>query len=375
MRKTDRTTLFVVAVVMVLVTNQFLSFDPPEIVISRSSKSVSESGLANERQKEMSTTLREIGKRRPLGWEASKWSAYRRQHHKNTTEFDALVKWKPLGSIDHADYSPKRAASEILTYGLAGVFPWYGYRLPAMRFNAPFTNSTQVEMVMVEGVVDVFLDLHHCSKGRDGENGPDGYYDACFPNVTGRKAAQSLCFEEGKHMANETRLRHFPFPGHERWSCSDHQVIEQLVGAQVIDYLMRHGDRFYARRTNNLFFSLQEKPLTFVSIDHDLNICKFFKSAEYDERVKLDMLKEYSLPPELYDEIRAVVLGSKEEFERRLNDVIDGQLDNVERVLDGEFLDSCPGNEKPKSTTDMIWDRLQSVARFYKMNTTINDGN
>lgn len=235
--------------------------------------------------------------------------------------------------------------------------------------------TTQVEMVMVEGVIDVFLDLHHCTMGRDGENGPDGYYDACFPNATGRGEANRLCFEKDKLMGNETRLRHFPSPGHERWSCSDHQVIEQLVGAQVLDYLIMHEDRFYEIRTKNLFFSLQEKPLTFVSIDHDMNLCNFFKSKEYDKKVKLDMLKEYSLPPELYDEIRAVIRGSKEEFQRRLNDVIDGQLDNVERVLDGEFLDYCPGNEKPKSTSDMIWDRLQSLARFYKMNTTIDNGN
>lgn len=300
------------------------------------------------------------------------WSALKRQQSTNLTEFDANLQWRSPGT--NAYVKIQRSVTEILTYGLAGVLPWFGKILPAVRFESPFNYTSKVEMVIVGGITDIFLDLQQCSIGRDEESGPDGYYDACFPSVPGRSAARNLCFMKGIQMRSTTRIRDFPSPGHERWSCSDHFVMEQLVAAQVLDYFISHGDRFYGERTNNLFFSSTEGRVKFVSIDHEGGLCKFFRVKEYEDYVSSKELLKYQLPLELRDDLKNVAMySSKDEFVKTLNTTLDGQFDNLNRVIKESFhTDACkPEEEDPRDLGDILWERLESVARFYKF--TIGD--
>ena len=104
-------------------------------------------------------------------------------------------------------------------------------------------------MALVEGLVDATLDLHQCTIGRDiGE--ADGYFDACFPpQAAGRAAGKAACFRKGEGLTSKARIYNYPAPGHERWSCSDPSTMEQLAAAQVLDYIISHGDRLYRERT------------------------------------------------------------------------------------------------------------------------------
>ena len=77
---------------------------------------------------------------------------------------------------------------------------------------------------------------------------------------------------------------------------------------------------------------------------------------------------EHDLPPQLQDEIKTIILlGSKEEFTRKYNATINGQLDNLANVIVDLFAESRPDKERPKSITDIIWKRLESVVQFYNM--------
>ncbi len=302
----------------------------------------------------------------PKELDVPNWSAFARQHHKNITELDALIEWRVPGKGKTVD--SRRSATEVLTYGLSGVFPWYGTILPAIRFDLPFQKSTQVEIAFVEDLVDATLDIHQCSVGRDETNKRDGYYDVCFPpKASGRKVAKSQCYKkEGR--AAKFRIHNYPSPGHERWSCHDMSIMEQLVGAQILDFLLAHGDRFFADRTNNLFFSWEQRPINFVSIDHHGSITSFYGKKNYTQRVRLKYLLEHEMPLQLRDEIKRVVLhGSKDKFVDKVNATIYGQLDNLNTIFADLYKELLPEKEQPKSITDIIWNRLESVVDFYNL--------
>lgn len=115
-------------------------------------------------------------------------------------------------------------------------------------------------MVRVEDITDEFFDLQQYSVGMDGESGPGGYCDVCFPDVTGRAVAKRLCSLKGKPKGiksrSTTRTRSSPALGHECWPSSHHFVMFQLSAIQVLDYIITHGNRFYRYRTNVSLFSL-----------------------------------------------------------------------------------------------------------------------
>ena len=298
---------------------------------------------------------------------AHMWSAFARQHSTNVTEFDASIQWRPPG-MDKV-VTTRRSAMELLTYGLSGVLPWYSKILPSLKFDIPFQKGSQVHVALVEGLVDATLDLHQCTIGRDiGE--ADGYFDACFPpQAAGRAAGKAACFRKGEGLTSKARIYNYPAPGHERWSCSDPSTMEQLAAAQVLDYIISHGDRLYRERTKNLFFLRDERPIKFVSIDHHSNVVDFFNTKrEYKDWARAKILLEHDLPPQLQDEIKTIILlGSKEEFTRKYNATINGQLDNLANVIVDLFAESRPDKERPKSITDIIWKRLESVVQFYNM--------
>jgi len=381
-RVTNERILFVMATLFVLLTNQFLSFNPPPVKdiyhVSISSDSFGEHDLVQELQNKTNLTLNTVitqdERMAPI------WSAYFKQHYKDVAEYDAVIRWHFVGIKKRL--RPKRFATEALTYGLTGVFPWYAYSLPAIQFDTPFTNKTDVDQIRVGGVIDAFLDLHQCLNGRPNgtdRTAPDGYYDACFPNATGRGDAKRLCFtKDHKYMTEKTRLFNYPAQGHQRWSCSDNQVLEQLAAFQVLDFIIQHEDRFWSDRTNNIFFVSNQEPLRFVNIDHAAHVCGFYRKQtnfEFDGWVKRKqpMLKDFQLPSQLRREIKNVVSGSKAEFVRKVNATIDGQFDGVASVLEEEFANECPNKEMFKPTADMIWDRVRSVARFYNLLNSTND--
>ena len=171
-------------------------------------------------------------------------------------------------------------------------------------------------------------------------------------------------------MLSSTRSHLYPAPGHERWLCNDTAILEQLAAMQVLDYLISHTDRFYDDRTNNLFFLRNSEPKLFVNVDHDAHICEFFrpmdKRMEYHRWVELPMLQDYDLPVLLQQNIRTA-LSSKQRFANILNATMNGQLHAVSAVLEQRFVEDCPGEPMSKPTLDMVWDRLESVARFYKL--------
>ncbi len=370
-RSGQERTIIVLIVLSILVSTQtlftcnLLEFTPTRNY-STTTASISSLDAKQEGPKEKGKRQRQRDATAPM------WSTFRRQRSKNLPEFDAPLIWKWPGV--KAKVKPQRIVTEVMVYGLAGVLPWFGTILPAIRFELPFSNTTKIEMVRVNNITDIFVDLQQCSEGRNETSGPDGYYDVCFPNVTGGSAAKEMCYQKGINMRSTTRIRKYPAPGHERWSCSDEFVIEQLAAAQVLDYIIRHGDRFYRDRTNNLFFSANERPVQFLSIDHDTDPCRFFRYQEYEETVSMKMLLEYDLPLDLRDDLRRVVLrGSKDDFLQTFNSTIDGQYDNLNRVSRESFTkDYCkPGKEDPRDLADIIWERLESVVHFY--NITIDD--
>jgi len=243
----------------------------------------------------------------------------------------------------------------------------------ALRFEVPLEDASNIEQIQLDGIIDIYLDLRQCSVGRDGESGPDGYYDACFPNVTGRDTANKQCFLQGVNMRTTTRIRDYPAPGHERWLCSDHSIMEQLAAAQILDYIITHGDRFYRDRTNNLFISSIERPIKFISIDHEAAKCTFFRKREFEKYAGTKELLDYQLPLELRDDLERVFqLGSRDEFVEKLNATIDGQFDNLNRVMRESLqTDDCrpEKGEDPRDLAEILWERMESVAHFYNITT------
>jgi len=309
--------------------------------------------------------------------DAPLWSAFERQHCKNTTKLDSRLRWKETPHKRHQSANPRRNAIEVLTYGISGAFPWYGRILPAIRFDLPYKKSTKLEIAMVEGIVDATFDLHQCTDGRNYENQTeptDGYYDACFAAAPqDRKYMKDLCYI--KRSTKETlRKFDYPAPGHERWSCHDTHVMEQLVGAQILDYLIGHGDRFYRTRTKNIFFFPDERPMKLVSIDHDSKLSSFYNNNGrnlYKHRVKLQYLLTHDMPRQLREEIKNVFLhGTKEEFVNKVNATLRGQLDNLNSALVDVYKDDHGSKELP-FVTDILWNRLEGLVEFF--NVTIDE--
>ena len=84
------------------------------------------------------------------------------------------------------------------------------------------------------------------------------------------------------------------------------------------------------------------------------------------------MLLGYDPPARLREEIRVALASGKEDFVRKINETIWGQLDNLERVVRkiGETYDkSKKGIETPRPTNssvvDTLWRRLALVADYY----------
>ncbi len=315
------------------------------------------------------------------------WSAFARQHHKNTTEFDSRLRWKKpqlmnLKRKQIEGVHTQRNAIEILTYGISGALPWYGRILPAVRFDLPYKNTSELEIAIVEGVVDATFDLYQCTDGRKYENqtDPDGYYDVCFTTSAPdgkkikKKHFEEFCYTKFKRR-KQIRRRDYPAPGHERWSCHDQNVMEQLVGAQILDYLVRHYDRFYKEITHNLFFFAEERPIKFVSIDHEAHHRSKFKDFyeskgknKYEDYVDLKYLLKHDMPLELREEIRSVVWnGTKQDFVDRVNATLQGQLDNLNRVFVDVYRERWTRPKKLPFVTDIIWNRLQGVADYFKI--------
>lgn len=249
-------------------------------------------------------------------------------------------------------------------------------------------NETKTEVAVIPDVVDATLDLIECKVGRmtqDGEIVKDGQYNACFPKGedTGRDAARELCYLTNNSRAYENRIHNYPAPGHELWSCSDINVMQQMVAANVLDYLIGHRDRFYSYRTNNLFFLKHQHPLQFVSIDHDSSHqLRLFRDGSYEEWTPMQILLDYNLPHELKRDLQKLCLRDpKEDFVRNFNASIYGQLDNLTRILGQFWSDSLYDDvrDKVKSAENnaslylvtALWRRLGSVVDFY--NITMNN--
>jgi len=198
-----------------------------------------------------------------------------------------------------------------------------------------------------------------------------------------------VCYEKDQGRNAKSRIHNHPAPGHERWSCSDRFVLSQLVGAQVLDYLVSHGDRFYSDRTNNLFFYAKSKKnkkkknrssnnddggVFFVSIDHHPSAFDFLIYHGYEASVRTNMLLHYDLPEQLREEIKqAVVLGTKQDFLNKLNTTLDGELNNIisvakqmkQELLEKREFASDKHLKNTPSIIDVLWKRLNSVAKFY----------
>ena len=308
------------------------------------------------------------------------------------------LKWRVPGKFGRA-FHDHRHAIEVVTYGLAGVLPYYAEILPALRFKDGgriFTNTTRVEIAVVPNLLDVILDLHECSPNGNGSsvNG-DGFFNACYSppenndtramvrNKNGliigaSEASYEHCYIEGHREGKtfkpikepENRKIDFPAPGHEKWSCGDHNIMEQLVAALVLDVFTGHGDRFRETYQTNLFVLQGQQPVTFVSIDHDPMELRFF-TDKIIHKTQPQMLLGYDMSARLREEIRVALASGKEDFVRKINETIWGQLDNLERVVRqiGEAYDKSTGIQKPRPTNssvvDTLWRRLALVANYY----------
>jgi hypothetical protein len=276
-----------------------------------------------------------------------------------------------------------RRAMELLTYGLGGILPYFGKILPAINYEgATFRNTTDIRVAVIPDAALIVLDLIECDKGRKTKEGnvvKDGLYNVCF-------YGEHYCFlkkiKGQNHLSYERRIHDPPSPGHEIWSCTDHVVTEQLAAAQALDFLIYHTDRFYKDRgTNNVFFLEHQRPIQFVSIDHDrTNNQDIFRYKSYKEWVRLKLLLGFDLPQELRSDLQRVrLLGSQGDFVRNLNASIDGQLDSLVGMLDDLWHGTDVRFKKgwvktpPNATslTDILWRRFEELVNFY--NITIGD--
>ena len=290
---------------------------------------------------------------------------------------------------------PMRRATEFLTYGLGGILPYYGEILPALEYKgSTFHNTSEVKISVIPNASLVVLDLQECQQGRktkDGDIVRDGNYNVCyFPTREDSKDTNinhkywANCFhgerKKMKGMRNfdyQRRFHNLPAPGHELWSCSDRHVMEQLVAAQALDFLIYHTDRFSRRATNNVFFLEHQRPVKFVSIDHDgVLLNDYFRNQSYEERVKVKLLLGFDLPRKLRADLQRVRLrSSKEEFVRSFNASLDGQLGQLTGVL-VQIWSKTPKKflyktyqTPPNATalTDILWTRFESLVNFYNI--------
>ena len=190
-------------------------------------------------------------------------------------------------------------------------------------------------------------------------------YEHCY--IEGHREGRK--FQPYREPSN--RKVDFPAPGHEKWSCGDHNIMEQLVAARVLDVFTGHGDRFRKTFSNNLYVLQGQRPVTLVSIDHDPGPLRFFTDYILIN-TQPEMLLGYDPPARLREEIRVALASGKEDFVRKINETIWGQLDNLERVVRkiGETYDkSKKGIEKPRPTNssvvDTLWRRLALAADYY----------
>ena len=143
---------------ILFVGHQFLSFHPTPVPSQLATTNKATSTMDDDDDHELD--------------KAPFWSAYLFQHHR--TDFNTI--WHPIGNT-YDQLDPKRYAIEVLTYGLAGVLPYYAFQLPALWFESPFGDQTRVLIIHVPQVTDAFLDLHHCKEGLPNHTKPDGTYD------------------------------------------------------------------------------------------------------------------------------------------------------------------------------------------------------
>mmetsp|Transcript_25299 Transcript_25299/g.28867 ORF Transcript_25299/g.28867 Transcript_25299/m.28867 type:complete len:381 (+) Transcript_25299:856-1998(+) len=325
------------------------------------------------------------------------WSAAKRLQLHDTSILDTQIRWRFPGK--RKKLRIHRSATELVAYGMAGVLPYYGNILPALRFRPPFTNKTQVEIALVPDIIDIIIDLHECSENGNGTSTQgDGKFNACYSPlqsngtmemyqnehgyfVGGAEASFHHCYMDTQRNLSRVKQRdrsypnrkhNFPTPGHQKWSCSDHDLIEQLVAARVLDIVIQHRDRFDRDRNNNLFILSGRQPITFVSIDHDGNPAYFFKRLDHNV-IGPRILTAYELPQKLHDDIRSVFLGSKDDFVKKFNATIDGQLDNLTHLLKQLWRKTQLNASKSpdySSVTDALWYRLKMVAEYYNVDIT-----
>eukprot|EP00547_Thalassionema_nitzschioides_P014590 CAMPEP_0194254588 /NCGR_PEP_ID=MMETSP0158-20130606/32521_1 /TAXON_ID=33649 /ORGANISM="Thalassionema nitzschioides, Strain L26-B" /LENGTH=232 /DNA_ID=CAMNT_0038992683 /DNA_START=212 /DNA_END=907 /DNA_ORIENTATION=- len=70
------------------------------------------------------------------------------------------IEWRVPG---RGPITTLRRFSEVLAYGIGGVLPWFGTRIPALRYNPPFGADTDVFIATVPNLVLVTMDMHQCS--------------------------------------------------------------------------------------------------------------------------------------------------------------------------------------------------------------------
>ena len=300
------------------------------------------------------------------------WSALAQQQLQEFLHSYSVIlmdtQWRKPGVSKNVD--ARRNSMELLAYGILSALPSYAQVLPAIRYDIPFTNKTQLQTAMVDGLVDSTMDLYQC----DG-NQTNGYFDVCYGD--GPKWVKENCWKKDLHggYSRDNRLRKYPNePGHERWSCNDAHIMQQLLMATILDYLMYHNDRIYKHSpTKNLFFFKDTRPVSFVSIDHHPSVYNFFKTkASFERTVQHRRLLEFDLPPSLRKDLETFIgETSKDDFVKNFNATIRGQLDNLNSVLAAALTEAIDKGKlktiSPASVTDVLWFRLHSVASFYNI--------
>jgi len=371
----------------------------------------------------------------PPIWSAASYEKRRHLSNESSSE-ELLLEWRIPGKLSRQ--RPLRAAKELMTYGLAGVLPYYANILPALRLQNSaqvFTNTTRVEIALVPNIVDLIPDLQECSTNGDGTSvHGDGTFNVCYApprdpanslkrvdmirdwgsssddnkptrkkaigkheylvktehingwNVGSAEDSYHHCYIEGHRKGHtfepiykyHNRKHDFPSVGHERWSCGDRNIMEQLVALQVLDVLIDHTDRFATNRTTNIFMQYGRQPVTFVSIDHESSFYfRYFDKAKTMAETKAPLLLAFDLPSALKDDLRKIT--TKSDFATKFNATIWGQLDNLDRVIRQIGVEELGPSElrtreevidyvtNYTSVVDTLWNRVQTIIEHYNI--------
>lgn len=135
------------------------------------------------------------------------WSALAQQQLQEHLHYDGVVwmdtQWRKPGVSN--DVSAARSAMELITYGILSALPSYAKVLPAIRYDIPFTNTTQLQTAMVDGLADSTLDLFQCD-----DNKTNGYFDVCYGD--GDKWVKENCWKKDRigGYSRENRIRKYP---------------------------------------------------------------------------------------------------------------------------------------------------------------------